>query len=73
MKPLLTSPKGKGLQSAYTSADICYNDVNSLAAENSPHLASPVGEGLIHQDIDSPSTYRVTSISPTGENERGLM
>ena len=38
----------------------------------SPHLASPVGEGLIHQDIDSPSTYRVTSISPTGENERGL-
>ena len=45
MKPLLTSPKGKGLQSAYTSADICYNDVNSLAAENSPHLTSPVGEG----------------------------
>ena len=39
----------------------------------SPHLASPVGEGLIHQDIDSPSTYRVTCISPTGENERGLM
>ncbi len=38
----------------------------------SPHLASPVGEGLIHQDIDSPSTYRVTCISPTGENERGL-
>ena len=45
MKPLLTSPKGKGLQSAYTSADISYNDVNSLAADNSPHLASPVGEG----------------------------
>ena len=54
MKPLLTSPKGKGLQSAYTSADICYNDVNSLAADNSPHLASPVGEGLKSLLLTSP-------------------
>ena len=54
MKPLLTSPKGKGLQSEYTSADICYNDVNSLAAENSPHLTSPVGEGLKSLLLTSP-------------------
>ena len=52
MKPLLTSPKGKGLQSAYTSADICYNDVNSLAADNSPHLTSPVGEGQMAMAVD---------------------
>ena len=54
MKPLLPSPKGKGLLSAYTSADICYNDVNSLAAENSPHPASPVGEGLKSLLLTSP-------------------
>ena len=57
-QPILTFPKGR----------------NWLLRLNviSPHLTSPVGEGLIHQDIDSPSTYRVTCISPTGENERGL-
>ena len=43
MKPLLTSPKGKGLLSAYTSADICYNDVNSLAADNRPRRGGTDG------------------------------
>ena len=57
-QPILTFPKGRNWL-------LRINDI-------SPHLASPVGEGLIHQDIDSPSTYRVTCISPTGENERGL-
>ena len=53
MKPLLTSPKGKGLLSAYTSADICHNVDNSLAADISPHLASPVGEGQMAMSGES--------------------
>ena len=66
-RPILTFPKGQPILTFPKGR-------NWLLRLNviSPHLTSPVGEGLIHQDIDSPSTYRVTSISPTGENERGL-
>ena len=53
----------------------------------SPHLASPVGEGQIHLTAWLSMAYQirsnlhhpvfditgVTCISPTGENERGLM
>ena len=53
----------------------------------SPHLASPEGEGQIHLTAWLSMTYQirsnlhlpvfdrtgVTCISPTGENERGLM
>ena len=67
-RPILTFPKGQPILTFPKGRNwlLRLNDI-------SPHLTSPVGEGLIHQDIDSPSTYRVTSISPTGENEKGLM
>ena len=41
----------------------------------SPHLTSPVGEGQIPLLLDCQWLIRlgVTCISPTGENERGLM
>ena len=45
------------------------------AIDFSPHLTSPVGEGqlllAVRYSMDYPQT-RVTCISPTGENERGL-
>ena len=66
-RPILTFPKGQPILTFPKGRNWLLR-LNGV----SPHLASPVGEGLIHQDIDSPSTYRVTSISPTGENERGL-
>ena len=76
-RPILTFPKGQPILTFPKGQPILTfpKGRNWLLRINviSPHLTSPVGEGLIHQDIDSPSTYRVTSISPTGENERGLM
>ena len=52
--------------------------VDDFPTDISPHLASPVGEGqillclIIRLIIRRLSVVRVTCISPTGENERGL-